>query len=311
MSRPRLSPRSRVVAALTRTFLPVAGPLVARHLKNLAVLQTPINAPFDVLADHARLLIFSPHPDDETLGAGGLICRARERNIAVKIVFATNGDGSRTTQCVLNARQFQPRRSLFEIACNRQLEAIRAARELGVDEANLSFLGFPDGALGAVLRAHSPIVSSTTGFNQVNYPRAARANALYCRAGLLDVLQEEIDTFRPTLVLTTHPLDTHLDHAAAFEALELVRRRMPVAPALSTFLIHIGIWPVPNGFHPDLPLAPPAALWKENWRTLELSPLEIETKRRALECHASQLASTPRYLRAFVRRNELFTAPQR
>jgi hypothetical protein len=40
-----------------------------------------------------RLLVVAPHPDDETLGAGGLIQRVRHAGGAVKVVFMTNGDG--------------------------------------------------------------------------------------------------------------------------------------------------------------------------------------------------------------------------
>ena len=37
------------------------------------------------------LLIVSPHCDDETLGAGGVIAQARVRHIPVRVVFLTNG----------------------------------------------------------------------------------------------------------------------------------------------------------------------------------------------------------------------------
>ena len=40
-----------------------------------------------------RLLVVAPHPDDETLGAGGLIQRVRHAGGAVKVVFMTSGDG--------------------------------------------------------------------------------------------------------------------------------------------------------------------------------------------------------------------------
>src|SRR5512142_3071683 len=40
-----------------------------------------------------RLLFFSPHPDDETLAAGGLIQRVVEDEGKACVVFMTNGDG--------------------------------------------------------------------------------------------------------------------------------------------------------------------------------------------------------------------------
>ena len=38
-------------------------------------------------------MVFSPHPDDESLGAAGLIQRVIETGGSVKVVFMTNGDG--------------------------------------------------------------------------------------------------------------------------------------------------------------------------------------------------------------------------
>jgi LmbE family N-acetylglucosaminyl deacetylase len=110
------------------------------------------------------------------------------------------------------------------------------------------------------------------------------------------------------MVLTTHPLDTHLDHKAAFLALEAALKQLKSPPKLWTFLIHYGIWPVPNGLKPEKRLSPPRRLLngRTQWYNLELSEEEIAIKQAALQFHATQLASTPRYLNAFVRRNELF-----
>src|SRR5215831_11579943 len=40
-----------------------------------------------------RLLVFAPHPDDEVLGAAGLIARVRSQGGAVHVVLLTSGDG--------------------------------------------------------------------------------------------------------------------------------------------------------------------------------------------------------------------------
>ena len=41
-----------------------------------------------------RLLVFAPHPDDETLATGELIQVARAAGAAVRVVFATDGDNN-------------------------------------------------------------------------------------------------------------------------------------------------------------------------------------------------------------------------
>ena len=41
-----------------------------------------------------RLLVFAPHPDDETLATGELIQLARESGASVRVVFGTDGDNN-------------------------------------------------------------------------------------------------------------------------------------------------------------------------------------------------------------------------
>ena len=40
-----------------------------------------------------RLLVIAPHPDDEVLGAGGLMQRVKATGGAVRVVYLTDGDG--------------------------------------------------------------------------------------------------------------------------------------------------------------------------------------------------------------------------
>jgi len=103
------------------------------------------------------LAIVAPHPDDETLGCGGLIARlAGEREIHV--LFAT--DGSRSP--VPTGGAANP--ALVEI---RESEAREALGRLRVPPGHAHFLRFPDGqlthddpelrkSLGAALRAIAP-----------------------------------------------------------------------------------------------------------------------------------------------------------
>src|SRR5262249_25666464 len=45
------------------------------------------------LTKNTRLMVVSPHPDDETLAAGGLIQRVLKLGGSVKVAFMTSGDG--------------------------------------------------------------------------------------------------------------------------------------------------------------------------------------------------------------------------
>ncbi len=297
--------------AAARTFVPLAGPTLAVHFDNHRVTKTPLPAMPDLKGDD-RLLVIAPHPDDESLCCGGILARAAARGIAAKVAFVTNGDGSRTGQIFKMLREPLARdNDMFSIAQHRQIEAIGALESVGLSEDNAAFLGFPDGGLTAITRMQDDEIywAKTTHRNHVAYPRAYAPGARYLRETLFDLMTRLIGEFEPTLVLTGHHLDTHPDHAATHPlALRAIERAQPkTTPRVGQYLVHLGVWPVPNGLHADLPIAPPAALLKRgNWQSLALSPNEIAAKLRAVESYQSQLVSLPRYLRAFVRRNEIF-----
>jgi LmbE family N-acetylglucosaminyl deacetylase len=272
-----------------------------------------------------RLLVISPHCDDETLGAGGTIAAARSRGIPVRVVFLTNGDGSLSTQIVEDAHRpgqlLSRRKSFLRMAKTRQREARAALHQLGVKDDDIIFLGYPDGGTRFMWERNwlpsTPYRSGYTGTTASPYDNSPTPGAIYCGQQALQDVTRAIVAWRPTVVLTTHPGDTHPDHYAAYAytraALEMLRLRDGAEYSggrvrLLAFLIHQGMWPVPHGYHPDAPLAPPAALQKTGTRWLQ-APLPAEAraaKKSALECYVSQLAFTPYYLRSFVRRNELF-----
>lgn len=113
---PLLSPRS-----LVKRFY-------NRHLDRTTALST---------ADLGQsAIVFAPHPDDETLGCGGTILRKTAIGARVEVVFMTDGAASHP--------HLMPPETLKGI---RVEEAIAAGRVLGLAEANLRFLEFPDGQL--------------------------------------------------------------------------------------------------------------------------------------------------------------------
>ena len=88
----------------------------------------------------ARLVVVAAHPDDESLGAGGLIATAVRQGMAVDIVSATNGEGSHPDS---------PTTTPDVLAALRSVEGVRAAAALGVPAERVHQLGLPDGGVGA------------------------------------------------------------------------------------------------------------------------------------------------------------------
>ncbi len=301
---------SAFARAAVATFVPFGGPTLVTHVRNHRALDRKLPALAQLTKDD-RILVIAPHPDDEILCCAGLLKRASERGIAAKVAFVTNGDGSRTGQIFKAARHPWARdNDLFSIAQLRQIEALEAISHVGIGEDDAHFFGFPDGGLTAITQMRDDEIywAPTTRRNHVAYPRAYQRGARYQREVLLDLATQLIREFAPTLIVTGHHLDTHPDHAATYPlavaAIEDAKLKSP--PRVGQTLVHYGIWPVPNGLHADKNIAPPAALAKRDWHTLALADDEIAAKGAALECYQSQLVSLPRYLRAFVRRNEIF-----
>lgn len=75
-----------------------------------------------------KVLVFSPHPDDETIACGGYIAQSEQRGAEVKIVLVTDGN----------------KHGLQNL---RYSEFKTATSVLGVPVNNLIFLNYPDGKL--------------------------------------------------------------------------------------------------------------------------------------------------------------------
>jgi LmbE family N-acetylglucosaminyl deacetylase len=79
-------------------------------------------------------------------------------------------------------------------------------------------------------------------------------------------------------------------------------------PALCTYFMHAEGWPVPDGYHPDMILAPPAYVYNigNNFACDNLSKVEEEKKEQAIKAHKSQVDTKPDFMLSFVRKNEIF-----
>ena len=284
--------------------------------------------PPDSLAvrDGERLLVIAPHPDDETLGAGGLIQRVLARHGSVHVVLMTAGDGN-VGGVMLETGLRQPPAANFVAYGERRVAEARAAlRSLGAPAGALDLLGFPDGGLMSLLsrnwRRAQPAHSKTTGASDPPYDFAVEPDIAYDGTDLRDELARVLREVRPTLIALPDPIDRHPDHSASgvFTILaidEWIGARWPrhAAPRVLTYLVHWPDWPpgwdeaMPSPAEANLSLSLPASLPPRPldvaWLTLTAE--EIAAKRAALAEHTSQEHEMGAFLAAFVRRTEPFT----
>jgi len=160
------------MASLPREMIRAAGDRLA------AAVLRQASRPY-VLAPGGALVI-APHPDDETLGCGGLLAAKVRAGHEVRVVFVTDGSGSHPRHPALDPG---------ELARRRRTEAVLALDILGVRPGQTRFLEIKDGSL-----AHLD---------------AAAAAALTRK--ITDLIRE----FKPAEVFVTWRDDGSSEHAAA------------------------------------------------------------------------------------------------
>lgn len=143
-----------------------------------------------VLGDCARLIVVAAHPDDESLGAGGLIAVAGQLGLAITVILATNGEASHPRSPTLTPD---------DLAAVRRVEMVNAVHALA-PVATVRLLDLPDGDLSQHRNSLEEAVSQV-----VTAGDAVSAGA--------------------TWLVAPWRLDGHPDHTAAGEAAALVAGR--------------------------------------------------------------------------------------
>ncbi|MEO8070579.1 MAG: PIG-L family deacetylase [Acidobacteriota bacterium] len=274
--------------------------------------------PFDFeITRVTRLLVLAPHPDDEALGAAGLIARVRARGGAVQVVLLTSGDGF--PEAVEAARGItNPKPSDYRgFGLRREQETRTAMAALGVPSSRITFLGFPDE--GLCLLASTYLFDKRRSFespytDRVRPPPTEQLvrGAKYRGIDVRRELERTVTDFAPTLIVLPHPEDDHPDHCSthifAREALEAVRTLRSPRLRVLHYLVHFGQWPLTADVTDSRQLTPPEDFpaAEGRWVSLALTPEEAAARQRAILTYQSQVQVIGRFMRAFARDNELY-----
>ncbi len=265
-----------------------------------------------------RILILAPHPDDETLAAGGLIASAMDVHPAplIRVIVATNGDASYLT-AISGGMHSISHSNFRRLAVIRQQESLSALIFLGLKAQQIRFWGFPDRGLDAIWQrdwmTEVPYSSPTTGFDHAE--QALNSPILpYTGASLMRLLQKELSEFRPTTVILPHPEDAHSDHRALARftllAATLDRQRMQ-STRLELLAYRMwqrgGLWMKEARAIPKKHPGETNEESRPNTKTLDLTTDVFTKKALALECYASQRWAANRPIREAVRNHtEIF-----
>jgi LmbE family N-acetylglucosaminyl deacetylase len=170
----------------------------------------------DELIGPGRPLILAPHPDDESLGCGGLIAACSARGRPPCIVVVTDGTGSHPA-----SRTHPPER----LRAVREQEARAAAQHLGIEPDTVVFLRLRDTAVpseGAVFDAAVSVI--------IGHLRAAMCS----------------------VILAPWRHDPHCDHVAA----DAMARQVARIAGIAHLSYPVWGWTLPpDSLLPDEPLA--------------------------------------------------------
>ena len=174
------------------------------------------------IAGLGPVLVVAPHPDDESIGCGGLIALLRERGSPVSVLLLSDGTMSHP-----NSKRFSPeaRRDL------RWRELIDALDVLGVAPTCVHAMGWTDGALP---------VADETAF-----------------AAAVDDMSAFLRTLSVRTMLVPWRRDPHRDHRAGHAIARAANDRL----ARPARVLEYAVWTAERGSRDDHPGDGEARRW--------------------------------------------------
>ncbi len=165
-----------------------------------------------------RLLVVAAHPDDEVLACGGTLAKAKDAGASIEVLFLGEGISARFPVGVYTSPEFSEQTRL------RQSGAENALQLLGID-------------------------------------RIRFGSRLCCQFDTLPLLsivkeiEDAIEDFKPTILLTHNPAEVNIDHRIAFEAVEVACRPTRASTPREIYAFEIvcsGSWTFDSSFKPNV-----------------------------------------------------------
>lgn len=239
------------------------------------------------------VLVFAPHPDDETIACGGYINESIKNGAEVYIVLVT--DGNRHN---LKAERYQ--------------EFQNATKVLGVSKENLIYLNYQDSKVNEVNSEELKEVLlkqiEKIQPNVLFYPHPDDSHKDH---SIIGKVIEEILKDKKTQSDLKESLQEYEDLIKEEKWEELERIKEFTQKLYSyKYLVHHEDFPQPKKYAPDLFILPPLNLITIDggWEKFMLSPEIKENKEKVLRIYQSQFKNPfiKSLLESSIRENELF-----
>lgn len=235
-----------------------------------------------------RVLIFAPHPDDESISSGGLIRYCVENNVSVHVVVVTNGGNGK-------------------IGGIRHSETLNATEKLGLSSNNVTFLDYPQAVNLLFNENWDPNHYYSDGSHHNSF--AFDPNSSYCGESLESNIETMIQNYQPTIIIYPRLDDDNRDHWGTGSFVDYAVNKMGYQSKMYSYLVHDDetLWPFPRSYFPQSTLLPPSNLKNQtNWLIFPLNTSLEDYKYNAVICYKSQMKKDSVFLKSFIKSNELF-----
>jgi LmbE family N-acetylglucosaminyl deacetylase len=165
-----------------------------------------------------KILVVAAHPDDEVLGCGATIAKAKAAEAIIHVLFLGEGISARFPIGEYESDEFRKQTKI------RQNGAQEAMAVLGIDEY----------CFGERL---------CTQFDQ------------YAMTSIVKDIESKIASFKPDILLTHNPSEVNIDHRLTYEAVEIACRPTKdyIPKEIYTFEIPCsGSWTFETSFKPNI-----------------------------------------------------------
>jgi glucosamine-6-phosphate deaminase len=228
-----------------------------------------------------RVLVLSPHPEDDVIGMGGTLCRLVEHGHEVHVAYQVSGANSVSDEALARALRFVGDSGLAGPGTRERLQALCAEHESRgslpetAEIANWKGLVRRQEALAAARVCGVP--SERLHFLDLPFYHASPGSRRQLGDGDRAVMRGLLGRMRPHLIFAAGDLDDpHGTHRLCLNALRDALGSLTSEPWVgeSELWLYRGAWSEWSADEIDL--------------AVPLSPQEVLRRRRAIFCHETQ-----------------------
>jgi LmbE family N-acetylglucosaminyl deacetylase len=202
-----------------------------------------------------RVLVISPHQDDEIIGCAGIIKKFVDRGADIRVMYTTSGD--------MENKQKE-----------RLKESISALKLLGLSKEKIIYLGYGDWRLLGMYFAEDPdalwpsehhkqtISFPDLGLYSYHYAKY-KSEAAYTRRNILDDIYNVLLEFQPDEIFMPAQMEGHQDHSGTafltIEAIKKIQQSTFYQPITYEYMLYSGnlaegLWLPPLECNPSEPV---------------------------------------------------------